>query len=395
MMTFLIGKRWFAAASATALLLGSCSDRQTALLPGDDPEAIGFRSISEKTRAAETDDTNIADFRVSAVWARDAASGDFEPAYMNGLKVERSGTAWTYSPLRYWPMAGTVDFFAYSPAEAAGLGAFEIGGTAYDEATIAYTATTDHRMQEDFLVASALGRTANPVLMNFRHALSQIEFRARSSAKGVTFRIRSIELRNLDRAGTLSGTVAAAGDAEMEWAWSGNTAAGEKTESYRVYMPQPFTVAYPAGAAALPDFSSLTDASVGNMMIMPQAVTIGSRDLYTQTDIDAEENDDITQGMLNQPKDLLSKFYIAVEFDSETVFYPGTGIIPFHDNVTIYIPLYVSLGADPADDVPFEFEMGSKYTFMLELNELDQVVFTVGETQWSTFIDVPVSGMPE
>lgn len=397
-----IGKPTFALLVSAIFLLCACSDTETSGNgnPSDGGSvAIGFRSIGEKTRALETGEDNIADFRVSAVWKRDAASGDYEPAFMNGIKVERSDDNWIYSPQRYWPLGGTVDFFGYSPATSVGVGAFVVGGAAYDKVAIEYTATTDHRMQEDFLVASALDKTTSPVLMNFHHALSQVEFRARSTAQGVTFRIRNIELRNLDRTGTLTGTVASPGNTEMEWSWLDNTFAAEKTETYAVYMPQPFMVTYPAAAVEVPAFESLTDASVGNLMILPQEVTVGAGKLYTQEDIDADENDHITQGMLNQPKDLPTKFYIAVTFDSETVYYPGTGVIPFHDNVTIYIPLYVSLGADGLaggdDDVPFVFEAGKKYTFMLELNDLDQVVFTVDETQWSTFIQVPVSGMPD
>lgn len=402
MITPIIGKRIFTAMASAVLLLGACSDSEPSgndNLPTEGTEVIGFRSITEKTRALETEETNITNFRVSAVWERDAASGDYEPAFMNNVKVERSGTSWLYSPQRYWPQGGMVDFFGYSPANSVGVNSFTISGAAYDKVTIDYTVTTDHRMQEDFLVASALDKTANPVLMNFRHALSQIEFRARSTAHGVTFRIRNIELVNLDRTGTYTGTVTTPEDTEMDWSWSDNTSATEKTETYTLYMPKPFTVSYPAAAIEVPEFESLTDASVGNLMILPQKVTIGKSELYTQDDINADENDGITQGMLNQPKDLDSKFYIAVTFDSETVYYPGTGIIPFHNNVTIYIPLYVSPGADgiigSEDDIPFEFEAGKKYTFMLELNGLDQVVFTVGETEWSTFIQIPVSGMPD
>lgn len=380
--------------TAGLALAVSCSDRQTSVnggLPGDEPREIGFRSAGEKTRAQETDGATIADFRVSAVWARDIANNDYEPAYMNEVKVERSSGSWTYDPVRYWPSAGTVGFFAYSPAASGGVTSFAVTGAAWDGAEIGYTATTDHRMQEDFLVASALGQTSSPVLMNFRHALSQVEFRARSGAPGVSFRIRGIELLNLDRQGTLSGAVAAPGDTELTWTWSDNTAASEKIETYPVYMPSAFTVTHPGDSAAAPDFVSVTDASVGNLMILPQAVTIGACDYYTQEDIDADENDAITHGMLGQPKDMDTGFYIAVTFDSETVYYPGTGAIPFHSNTTIYIPLYVSL----APAVPFEFEMGRKYTFMLELSGLDMVRFTVSETGWSTEIVVPVSGLPE
>ncbi len=366
---------------------------------GTGPEGgeIGFRSVVEKTRAVETDQTNIADFRVSALWVRDAAASDYEPAFMDGVRVVRQpDAAWTYSPVRYWPPVGTVDFFGHSPANSSGVEGFEVAGPDYDRISVEYNVTTDPLRQEDFMVASALGRTASPVVMDFRHALSQIEFRVRCSAIGVTFRVRQIELCNLDRAGLLTGAATAPGAAEMDWTWSRNTAPEEKSATYGVHLPQPVAVSYPASASGVPDYVSLTDPSVGNLMILPQQVSIGTGELYTQADIDADENDQITQGLLDRPKDLNDKFYIAVRLDSETVYYPGTGIIPFHDNVTIYIPLYVSLGDDGVvgggDDEPFEFVAGSKYTFMLELNDLDQMVFTIGETEWTRFITIPVSG---
>lgn len=380
------------------LLSVSCSETyRPGDRPGSEPEAIGFRSVIEKTRAVETDQTNIADFRASALWVRNAATSDYEPAYMDNVRVERqSGNVWSYSPVRYWPAAGTVDFFGYSPANSAGVQEFEVMRPDYDRVHVTYNATTDPSLQEDFMVASALDKTVSPVVMDFRHVLSQIEFRVRCSAIGVTFRVRQIELCNLDRAGVLTGAAPSPGAPEMDWTWSQNTAPEEKSETYDVYLPQPFVSTYPASAGNIPDYVSLTDPSVGNLMILPQQATIGTGELYTQADIDADENDHITQGLLNRPEDLDDKFYIAVRLDSETVYYPGTGIIPFHDNVTIYIPLYVSLGSDGVvgggDDEPFEFTAGSKYTFLLELNELDQVVFTVDETKWTQFITVPVSG---
>jgi hypothetical protein len=383
----------------SGLLLASCSGQYTPE-GGVEREEIGFRSVTEKTRAVQTDEANIADFRVRAVWERGA--GDFVPAFMDGVKVERQGQAWTYSPLSYWPAGGEVDFFGYSPAGSKGVRSFSVDGVAYNRVVLEYDATSDNLMQEDFMVASALGKTSSPVLMNFRHMLSQVEFRVRSSAPGVTFRVRSIELHNLDRTGTLTGTVPTAGAGEMQWAWSGNTAATEKRETYAVYLPQPFEAAYPASATEVPAFVSLTNPSVGNMMILPQQVTIGSGQLYTQANIDANQNDQITQGLLHRPKDLSTMFYISVRLDSETYYYPNTGVIPFHDNVTVYIPLYVSLGEDGVvgggNDEPFEFEAGSKYTFLLELNHLDRVEFTVfkseSESEWITGgVEIPVTGM--
>lgn len=377
------------------LLFSACSDSTTSNRPEEQP-TIGFRGLAQKTRALETNQTNIADFRVWAPWARNASANDYEPAFMEGLRVERqTGDVWAYSPVRYWPTLGTVDFFAYSPANSQGVHDFALQGSVYDNVKLSYDVTTDPLLQEDFLVASALDESSSPVVMDFRHMLSQIEFRVRSTAIGVTFRVRQIQLHNLDRAGELTGIVPTPGATEVDWSWSMNTAAAEKNATYDIYLPQSVEASYPAGASSLPPFVSLTDTQVGNLMILPQVATIGTGELYTQADINADPNDGITQGLLNRPKDLGQNFYISVRLDSETIYYPGTGIIPFHDNVTLYIPLYVSLGADGTvgggDDTPFEFEAGSKYTFMLELNDLDQVVFTVDETDWSTFVPVPIA----
>lgn len=40
-----------------------------------------------------------------------------EPNFMNNQKVEYDGTAWTYSPIKYWPTSNNapLTFYAYYP----------------------------------------------------------------------------------------------------------------------------------------------------------------------------------------------------------------------------------------------------------------------------------------
>lgn len=95
----------------------------------------------------------------------------------------------TQSETRYWPEKGTLDFYGLVNLNGDGY-TLESASNLDDQITWGaetpvvndFTPNTDVTKQTDLLYAVATGKTSSsaPVLMNFRHALSQIEFRAKN-----------------------------------------------------------------------------------------------------------------------------------------------------------------------------------------------------------------------
>lgn len=95
----------------------------------------------------------------------------------------------TQSETRYWPEKGTLDFYGLVNLNGDGY-TLESASNLDDQITWGvetpvvndFTPNTDVTKQTDLLYAVATGKSSSsaPVLMNFRHALSQIEFRAKN-----------------------------------------------------------------------------------------------------------------------------------------------------------------------------------------------------------------------
>lgn len=95
----------------------------------------------------------------------------------------------TQSETRYWPEKGTLDFYGLVNLNGDGY-TLESASNLDDQITWGvetpvvndFTPNTDVTKQTDLLYAVATGKTSSsaPVMMNFRHALSQIEFRAKN-----------------------------------------------------------------------------------------------------------------------------------------------------------------------------------------------------------------------
>ncbi len=95
----------------------------------------------------------------------------------------------TQSETRYWPEEGTLDFYGLVNLNGDGY-TLESASNLDDQITWGvetpvvndFTPNTDVTKQTDLLYAVATGKTSSsaPVMMNFRHALSQIEFRAKN-----------------------------------------------------------------------------------------------------------------------------------------------------------------------------------------------------------------------
>lgn len=98
-----------------------------------------------------------------------------------------------------------LDFFAVSPATLSGVKICGAGDMALAAKTIEYT-TPDVNNQIDLCYAAATDQSANgggTVTLNFKHALSQIMFKAKKD-NNMTVEVKDIELCNIGKTGTFT-----------------------------------------------------------------------------------------------------------------------------------------------------------------------------------------------
>ena len=208
---------------ATALLMAGCSQNEITEVSPDANPAIGFSVYSgvQTKGTAITAATDLkSGFGVFAYhtgatdWS--AAAATATPNFMFNQKVtSANGTAWAYTPVKYWPMADEkVTFFAYAPYnEASVIGAGATIAPSANTATNAPALTfsinpiasgNDAKKMVDFMVAKndatatqnrTYSNSAGGVTFTFQHTLSRLTFEGKpdvelatgTDTKGTTF----------------------------------------------------------------------------------------------------------------------------------------------------------------------------------------------------------------
>ena len=143
------------------------------------------------------------------------SGGNFTPNFMNNEQVVHNGTAWEYSPLKYWPnnSEDKVSFIAYAPWEE---------GFTFDNGNVGkYTFTVADEVtdQIDFLWSKSQNfnvtkqAVGGNVTFNFAHALSKIGFTINAGVDVVnkggsldpntTIYVDKVTLGSLNNIGTL------------------------------------------------------------------------------------------------------------------------------------------------------------------------------------------------
>ncbi len=142
-------------AAVAAIVLAGCAKNETYVV-NTSKDAVSFGAYSGRTvtKAGSTDDMNLDALKNHGfgVFATYSETNDFSVAndnFMYNQKVNHDGSAWTYSPVKYWPNptngrdadAQKVSFFAYAPyAEPTGA-AGEVGITGFS-----IDGTTNHNL---------------------------------------------------------------------------------------------------------------------------------------------------------------------------------------------------------------------------------------------------------
>lgn len=124
-------------------------------------------------------------------------------AYGNNLfknqPVTYKNSKWTYSPLRFWPTSGYIDFLAYAPYDR------KYDNTVTnDNQKLEFEVISNIENQKDLLYANAAGQTlnkisntGNKVKFTFNHALSKLGYKVKLSgdySSNATFTLKKITL---------------------------------------------------------------------------------------------------------------------------------------------------------------------------------------------------------
>lgn len=207
------------AVAAVATVFASCSNEEELANVGkSESNAIRFAGISglSDTRATPINTANLTttNFEVMAFMSADNAlfmGGKHELGHSDqGVKIVYNTSAWDYADKdqqAYWPTAGDVDFYAVSPAMMNDLipyfgyvmtsAAKTIIYTTFDE----YGSSRSTIANQDVMYAVAKGRNkanngTSPVQMKFKHILSQVVFKAKTTSSILEVDVQSVKIHN-------------------------------------------------------------------------------------------------------------------------------------------------------------------------------------------------------
>lgn len=130
----------------------------------------------------------------------EADGQEFGHDLFNNQQVTYKASAWTYSPLRFWPTSGHIDFLAYAPYDS------KYDNTVTnDNRKLEFEVISDIKNQKDLLYANAVDQTLDKissagkkVKFTFNHALSKLGYKVKLSGNyspdNATFTLKKITL---------------------------------------------------------------------------------------------------------------------------------------------------------------------------------------------------------
>lgn len=148
-----------------------------------DANAATMRGVINDTEALQKSSEGFGVFAYyteGTVWGT-ASSSNPQPNFMNNQQVTYGTSAWTYTPVKYWPNDNTnkyISFFAYAPYRSSDVVASS------PQPTVSYTWSNTLSDQTDLLYDNTQTdlyktTTTDRVTFTFRHALAAVEFKVR------------------------------------------------------------------------------------------------------------------------------------------------------------------------------------------------------------------------
>lgn len=243
------------------LMAASCSQDRVLVQQQDAP--ISFRTVMDRqTKATSYTAANLSSFNVTAIKG--------SSAYIEGADFSTDDYAvWTSAQDYFWPESGNLDFYAYAPKAASGNG---ITRTDHKTFTVVPLADTDN--QKDLVFARATGSKATGgatgQMLNFRHAMSQVQIKVSNSNENFRVSVGGWRLAGLDGEAifTYSGTDTGSPGTFDRSLWSGNTDASSAAVAYTREL---------TGADAFTFEGTATGAQArtlaGSAIVIPQQTT--------------------------------------------------------------------------------------------------------------------------
>lgn len=186
------------------LALASCSNEKVVELSQDQEIKFTVEAGKATSRALDGYCNNAKPTEFN-VWASAQSKNYFaNEAYKDngsGTYVQKDDI------LRYWPESGNVSFFATKNENGTAVWTYATPSLGFTGYTVESTPAT----QKDFIYAAALN-VAKPaasvadkdVKLNFRHALSQIEFKAMNKNPKIYVEIDKVTVKNVKNTGDFS-----------------------------------------------------------------------------------------------------------------------------------------------------------------------------------------------
>ena len=186
-------------AAMAALTLVSCSSDDLNSLSDNSSknEAISFDGYLGRSAVAVNGSRgSVVDIKALqestkgfGVFGNYSSTTEGTPAYGNSLfknqqvTYDKTKSKWTYSPLRFWPTQGHIDFLAYAPYDSQ-----YDNIVTKDNQKLTFIVDSNITNQKDLLYANAVGQTkdgisstGNKVKFQFAHALSKLGYKVKLS----------------------------------------------------------------------------------------------------------------------------------------------------------------------------------------------------------------------
>lgn len=224
------------AVAVVATVFASCSNEEELANVGkSESNAIRFAGISglsdTRTTPIGTHNLTSTNFDVMAFMSSDntlfMGGKHVSGVSDHGVKIVYKTSAWDYDDkdkMAYWPTVGDVDFYAVSPAITDDL---VLQGFVYDMTsaakTISYSTVDEYNSKgtnHDVMYAVTKGRNKKnngtmPVQMNFKHILSQVVFKAKTTSSILEVDVENVKIHNFVHSGTF--TLPAGEPAMSDW----------------------------------------------------------------------------------------------------------------------------------------------------------------------------------
>ena len=170
----------------------------------------------------------------------------------NNQQVKYKASAWAYSPLKFWPTQGHIDFLAYAPYDSK-----YADKVSEDNQKLEFTVNSDITAQKDLLWANNavdqtkdnISTTGNKVKFHFYHALSRLGYTVKLYGNGdyssnkTTFTVDKITLAGSSDGKTKNafykkGTIDLALANEAQNLWNAETSDANK-QNFDLVSNQP------------------------------------------------------------------------------------------------------------------------------------------------------------